>query len=128
MTHTSGKPASGAPVISSGTVDGWIAAVQQYASRVGFRETELARRVEEYGTIASVFSTYEYRSDDGSMRGRGINSFQLYHDGTRYWIMSAIWSAETTASPIPSRYLPGAAREGAARLPRRSLSAVYRLS
>ncbi len=96
---TDGVAASPRPV----TVEQYISAVG-YAERLGFRETEVQRSVKEYGTIAQVFSTYEYETEEGSMKAGGINGFQLFFDGTRYWIMSGTWSAETPTSPIPTEH------------------------
>ena len=31
---------------------------------------------------------------------RGINSFQLYSDGMRWWIVTIFWDAETADKPI----------------------------
>jgi hypothetical protein len=54
-----------------------------------------------------VFSTYQWgRTPDGAADGRGINALELYFDGTRWWISSAMWTSETTDNPIPAAYLP----------------------
>lgn len=76
--------------------------------RDGFHEREIARRVERFGRIAHVFSTYEGRraSTDAEPFLRGINSIQLFHDGTRWWIVSVYWQAEDQATPLPPEYLP----------------------
>jgi len=37
---------------------------------------------------------------------RGINSIQLFNDGTRWWIVSVYWQAETPTLPLPPEYLP----------------------
>jgi hypothetical protein len=75
----------------------------------GFYETEAARRVERYGNIVQIFSTYESRHDPkGAPFARGINSFQLFFDGTRWWVVSVFWQAETPENPIPKEFLPGA--------------------
>ncbi len=71
------------------THENHINAVSGYTVERGFAEREIGREVVSYGTITHVFSTYEYTTEDESMYGRGINSFQLFYDGTRYWIMSA---------------------------------------
>lgn len=73
----------------------------------GFFEVEIHRVTEEFGNIAHLFSTYESRHkvDDPEPFVRGINSFQLYHDGERWWILNIFWTDERTA-PIPPRYLP----------------------
>ncbi len=73
----------------------------------GFFEREKARRVEIYGNIAHVFSTYEsFRSlSDKKPFMRGINSFQLFNDGTRWWVITIFWQGETPENPIPKKYL-----------------------
>ena len=75
---------------------------------MSFYEREIARRVDRFGHVAQVFSTYESSSSpDGSPDiGRGINSIQLWHDGTRWWVMSILWDNETPESAIPDEYLP----------------------
>jgi hypothetical protein len=73
----------------------------------GFYEVEAARRVETYGRMAHVWSTYESRLDPAEAPfARGINSFQLYHDGARWWVLSIAWQQETPDFPIPAPYLP----------------------
>lgn len=75
---------------------------------VGFRELEIARSEDRFGTIAQVFSTYEsYRGDETEPYARGINSIQLLHDGSRWWILTVYWQGESASNPIPERYLPG---------------------
>ena len=73
----------------------------------GFFEKELASRKEIYGNIAQVFSTYESfrKSDEKKPFMRGINSFQLFNDGNRWWILTIFWQAETPENPIPKKYL-----------------------
>ncbi len=63
--------------------------------RTGFFEKETSRKVEEFGHLTQVWSTYEWRTtENGKIGGRGINSIQLYHDGSRYWIMSWTFDSE----------------------------------
>ncbi len=73
----------------------------------GFHEREIARRVDLYGNIAQVFSTYHAfrKSADKEPFLRGINSFQLLNDGKRWWIVTIYWQAETADNPIPEEYL-----------------------
>lgn len=74
----------------------------------GFFEREIARVVESFGSIMHVFSTYESRHapEDREPFGRGINSFQLFNDGTRWWIVTVYWDRERPGNPIPAKYLP----------------------
>ena len=75
----------------------------------GFYETEAARRMERYGNIVQIFSTYESRHDPKDAPfARGVNSFQLFFDGTRWWVVTVFWQGETAESPIPKEFLPGA--------------------
>ena len=73
----------------------------------GFYETEVARRTEQFGCIAHVWSTYESRHDprDPAPFMRGINSFQLFNDGKRWWILSVYWQHEIAEHAIPQKYL-----------------------
>jgi hypothetical protein len=75
-------------------------------AKEGFFEREIARRVEMYGNIAHVFSTYESRhSLSEKPFVRGINSFQLLNDGKRWWVVTIYWQGETPENPIPKKYL-----------------------
>ena len=88
----------------------------EYAERAGawleengFHEVEINRVTEQYGMIAHAFSTYESRNmaSDPEPFARGINSFQLLYDGTRWWVVSIFWQQESEEHPIPEKYLPG---------------------
>jgi len=75
--------------------------------RSGFREREIARTTRRYGNMVHVDSTYEtLRGLDGSNRSRGVNSLELYWDGTRWWISSVVWQSESAQFPIPGTLLP----------------------
>jgi hypothetical protein len=43
---------------------------------------------------------------DATPFARGINSFQLFFDGTRWWILTIYWQEETPEHPLPAEYLP----------------------
>ena len=91
-------------------VDGFIERSRDYLEKNGFFEKEVARRVEQFGHIAHVWSTYESRhsEDDPEPFMRGINSIQLLYDDTRWWIVTIYWQHESTADPIPAKYLKSA--------------------
>ena len=81
--------------------------MEPYFAEHGFYEKEIARRTEQFGQIAHVWSTYEsrYNSDDPKPFMRGINSIQLFYDGGRWWIVTVYWQQESPEHPIPERYL-----------------------
>lgn len=73
----------------------------------GFFEREIHRVTRSYGNIVQVFSTYEERrTAEAPVEGRGINALQLFWDGKRWWVASAIWFDEDPAHPIPPEFLP----------------------
>jgi len=88
-------------------VEGFIARVEPYFAEHGFFEKEIARRTEQFGHIAHVWSTYESRhsEDDPEPFSRGINTIQLFYDGNRWRIVNIFWQQESVADPIPEKYL-----------------------
>lgn len=88
------------------SVNDYIATSGPFLVDTGFREREVARKVEQFGAIAHVFSTYEsFRDTETTPFMRGINSIQLLNDGTRWWVVSIFWDSEREGQPIPERYL-----------------------
>jgi hypothetical protein len=74
--------------------------------KAAFYESEVARRVETFGDIAHVFSTYESRRAPGEKPfARGINSFQLVKTGAVWKIMTILWDSEREGLMIPDKYL-----------------------
>jgi hypothetical protein len=86
-------------------VEGYIARAEPLLQK-GFYEKEVARRTEQFGRIAHVWSTYESRHDPGDREPfmRGINSFQLFNGGSRWWILSICWHHESAEHAIPEKY------------------------
>lgn len=86
-------------------LDGYIASRTPILMQTDFYEREIARRVDRFGNIAHVWSTYEARrTPDGEVFMRGINSIQLYFDGDRWWAMAILWDIERPGMPIPREY------------------------
>mgnify|MGYP003411377513 CR=1 FL=1 len=82
--------------------------IQLFSSRIptGFFERELSRKVEEFGTVVHVFSTYETKEKkDGPVTNRGINSIQLFKDKDRYYIVNIFWCAESMRNELHKKYL-----------------------
>jgi hypothetical protein len=88
------------------TPDEYAARAQDYFNKDGFFENPLANRIEVWDHMAHVWSTYESRHAKGDKPfARGINSFQLFHDGSRWWILSIYWEGEDASHPLPEKYL-----------------------
>lgn len=82
--------------------------IQFFQTRIktGFFERELSHKVESFGTIVHVFSTYETKEKkEGPVTNRGINSIQLLFDGKRYFVINIFWCAESLGFQLPEQYL-----------------------
>ncbi len=104
----SGADGEGRGVVRAVTPDEYIARSEPFLLGEGFHEREIARRSERFGRIMHVWSTYEslHSLADPAPFARGINSIQLFHDGSRWWILSVYWLGETPEARIPAEYLP----------------------
>jgi hypothetical protein len=73
----------------------------------GFFEREVSKKVDGFGTILHVFSTYDSKraATDEKPFARGINSIQLMQHGGRWWIVTVLWDQERPDNPIPAKYL-----------------------
>ena len=88
------------------TVEDWISAVAKRAPG-NFFEKGTVSKVEQYGSLAHIWSTYESRHEaNGAPFARGINSIQAVFDGTRWRVQAILWQAETPDVPLPAKYLP----------------------
>jgi hypothetical protein len=61
---------------------------------------------ERFGDMAHVFSTYKASGAPVDKPfERGVNSYQLWYDGERWWIYSVIWHGEREGAQLPQKYL-----------------------
>ncbi|HEY0657740.1 MAG TPA: hypothetical protein VGD05_04665 [Pyrinomonadaceae bacterium] len=107
MIPTGKNPTNGIVSARALTPEDYIKRTETVFAKEGFYEREKARRVEIYGNIAHVFSTYEsfHSLSDAKPFMRGINSFQLLNDGKRWWVVTIYWQGETPENQIPKKYL-----------------------
>ena len=101
-----GKPAQHGDVVLL-TPQDYIDRDDPFFKSNGFFERGIANRVDEFGNLVSVWSTYESRhaADDPKAFVRGINSLQIVKAQGRYWIASIIWDDERSGSTLPEKYL-----------------------
>src|SRR2546430_14458509 len=85
-------------------VDGFIARVEAYFAEHGFYEKEIARRTEQFGNIAHVWSTYESRHNPGDTEPfmRGINTIQLFYFFFFFKIAGTHRDPHFPPPPLPS--------------------------
>jgi hypothetical protein len=99
-------PKTGKVTVRSETVQEYIDRDDASLVRDGITERELGHHVYRYGNVATVFSSYEAKTAAGKVAGRGVNVYQVYFDGKRWWIASVEWDEETPSNPIPAELLP----------------------
>jgi hypothetical protein len=89
------------------TLEEYITTVGPRLTESGFFEREIGRVQEQYGNIVHLMSAYDSkrRADDAQPFARGVNSFQLFNDGSRWWVVTIYWESETPDTPIPPRFL-----------------------
>jgi hypothetical protein len=83
-------------------VDGYAHGAGGYFKTHAFYESAIANRIQKFGNIAQVFSSYASRTAPNERPfARGVNSIQLFNDGTRWWVLSILWDEETPSNPLP---------------------------
>ena len=84
----------GAPFARVMSPDDFIASRSPFFAQNDFFEWETAREEKRYGSLVQVWSSYDAaHAPGGRLIRRGVNSIQLWHDGTRWWILSVAWDA-----------------------------------
>jgi hypothetical protein len=102
LTSVAKRPDGTAPVRLL-AVDDYVKGAGGYFVKNGFFESAIVNHVDKFGNIAEVFSSYESRHAAAEKPfTRGINSIQLFYDGSRWWILSILWDEESPANPLPS--------------------------
>ncbi len=104
LTST-GKAPDGSVRVRPNSPDEYATNAGGYFLKNGFFEKSIVNRVETYGNVAQVFSSYESRHAAGEAPfARGINSIQLLNDGKRWWIVSILWDSERPDNPLPKDF------------------------
>jgi hypothetical protein len=106
VVGSAGVGKDGKPVFHSMSLKRFHELSDPGLERDGFYEKEISRKVEKFGAIYHVWSTYESRNEPGGpIIERGINSIELYFDGTRFWLLGWFFDGERKDNPIPGEYL-----------------------
>ena len=96
--------ADGTPSYRLETLDEWIARVKARGHAM-LEEKQLKYRIERYGNIAHLWSSYTLQSD-GKQIARGINSIQAIKESGGWRVTGLMVQAESVAAPLPKEYLP----------------------
>ena len=99
------RPQTGPATQRSRSIDEYIEESRQYLMSNGNFESIKKVWVEQYANLAHIFCSFEARkSPKEEVFYRGVGSFQLLWDGSRWWIVTAYWQGERPGEPLPSRY------------------------
>lgn len=102
-----GQRADGTRTLRTMTVEEYVRTVGPQLERSGFYEREIGRREARYGNIVHLMSAYDSKRalSDAQPFARGVNSIQLWNDGSRWWVVTIYWESETPANPLPADLL-----------------------
>jgi hypothetical protein len=90
----------------SGKLEALVMSPKDYVDRAGkyfdthpFFERETARKTHSQGDLQQIFSSYESSEDAAFTKpfAQGVNSIEMFHDGTRWWIMLVMWEEDPPA-------------------------------
>ena len=95
---------NGSPSYKLETLDDWIARVKARGNAI-LEEKQLKFRIERFGNIAHLWSSYTLRSD-GKQVARGINSIQAIKEADGWRVTGVMVQAESVTAPLPGEYLP----------------------
>lgn len=102
-----GRTAQGEARYRVWTPEEYVVAAGTSLERDGFFEREIGYTQQRFGNVVHRMSAYDSKRTeaDPAPFARGINSIQLWNDGTRWFVVTVFWEAETAANPIPAEYL-----------------------
>ena len=107
-------PGAGRMVIvrhsKTGPADFTVLSTEDYKARAGsqtFYEKPIAYQKRSFGHLTHVYESYAifHALTDTTPQARGVNSWELLNDGTRYWILQVYWDTERADNPIPAELL-----------------------
>ncbi len=97
-----GRKPDGSVSVTLLGVDEFIGMAGAVFKSQGFYENAMVNRVQTFGNVSQVFSSYESRNEKGGKPfERGINSIQMFDDGKRWWVLSILWDTERQGNPLP---------------------------
>lgn len=89
------------------SVEDYIERNGEALSRIGFTETETARRTYIYGEMATILSAYEaVRADTGEVVATGVNSLVIMETADGWKVASLAWRPADEAWPPQAGLTP----------------------
>ncbi|MDX1333526.1 MAG: nuclear transport factor 2 family protein [Robiginitalea sp.] len=81
-----GRDASGSPVLVHESAESFLTSMANLPDTLKIEERLLEYRIQTDGDMAHAWTPYEFYLQ-GAFHHCGVNSFQLFHDGTRWKII-----------------------------------------
>jgi len=81
-----GRDASGSPVLVHESAEAFLTSMANLPDTLKIEERLLEYRIQTDGDMAHAWTPYEFYLQ-GAFHHCGVNSFQLFHDGTRWKII-----------------------------------------
>jgi hypothetical protein len=94
------EPGTGSLKPRRHTFQEYVDLMDKYSVTTGFVDQPLRCITSKRKFIATVTCGYEAREGSKVME-RGVDIFQLYSDGKRWWILSVVFDKEASDNPIP---------------------------
>ena len=106
-------PGSGRMVVTrvpkAGTTDVTVMSLDEYIARSSsgtpqnFYEVPIAYEMQTFGRMTHVYESYGlHHTKDDAPYVRGVNSWELLSDGSRYYVLQVFWDTERPDNPIPA--------------------------
>ena len=107
-------PGSGRLVVTrvpkAGPTDVTVLSMEDYIARSTgsapgrFYELPIAYDVQSFGKMTHVYESYGlHHTRDDQPYVRGVNSFELLSDGSRYYVLQVFWDTERPDNPLPAK-------------------------
>ena len=106
-------PGSGRMVVTrvpkAGPTDVTVMSLDEYIARSSsgtpqnFYEVPIAYEMQTFGRMTHVYESYGlHHTKDDAPYVRGVNSWELLSDGSRYYVLQVFWDTERPDNPIPA--------------------------
>ncbi len=95
----------------TGPADLTVVSADDYKTRASnqtFYEKPIAYEKQSFGHLTHVYESYAifHALTDTTPQARGVNSWELLNDGTRYWVLQVYWDTERPDNPLPKALMP----------------------
>ena len=85
------------------SMEDYIARSSGNTARASFFEIPIAYDVQSFGRMTHVYESYGlHHARNDKPYVRGVNSFELLSDGTRYYVLQVYWDTERPDNPLPA--------------------------